>query len=151
MVWSPRLTKLLPVSPATEVLRQKRMFAYGAVICGVVVPRLTVKIVPPSAFSGFPPSAGGLNRGSRQVPVQVGGSCGSRTLLSSVSLYVTSVRSTVCEESREGSQRIFQKSSLPVKLARSTPASRAAWVAERISLDQYSSWPAVSRILWFWG
>ena len=30
--------------------------------------QLTVKIVPVSAFSGFPPSAGGLNRLSRHVP-----------------------------------------------------------------------------------
>src|SRR5215472_1756392 len=111
MVWSPRLTKLLPVSPATAVLRQKRRFAYCAVICGVVVPRLTVKIVPPRAFSGLPPSAGGLKRGSRQVPVHVGGSSGSRTLLSSVSLYTTIVRFEVCEGSRDGSQRTFQKSS----------------------------------------
>ena len=37
------------------------------------VPALTMKIVPVSAFSGRPPSAGGLKRGSRQVPVQVGG------------------------------------------------------------------------------
>ena len=33
---------------------------------------LTTKRVPVSAFSGFPPSAGGLNRGSRHVPVHVG-------------------------------------------------------------------------------
>ena len=36
------------------------------------MPELTLKIVPVSAFSGRPPSAGGLNRGSRQVPVQTG-------------------------------------------------------------------------------
>ena len=33
---------------------------------------LTVKMVPVSAFSGRPPSAGGLKRGSRQVPVHAG-------------------------------------------------------------------------------
>ena len=32
-----------------------------------------MKIVPVSAFSGLPPSAGGLKLGSRQLPVQVGG------------------------------------------------------------------------------
>ena len=32
----------------------------------------TMNMVPLSAFSGRPPSDGGLNRGSRQVPVQVG-------------------------------------------------------------------------------
>ena len=35
-----------------------------------VVQQLTVKMVPVKAFSGRPPSFGGLNRGSRQVPVQ---------------------------------------------------------------------------------
>ena len=86
MVWSPSCTVWLPVRPAIAVLRQKRRFAYCAVMTGVVEPRLTVKIVPPSWFSGLPPSPGGLKRGSRQVPVHVGGSCGSSTLLSSVSL-----------------------------------------------------------------
>ena len=33
---------------------------------------LTMKIVPVIPFSGRPPSAGGLKRGSRHVPVQVG-------------------------------------------------------------------------------
>jgi len=39
-----------------------------------------------SAFSGLPPSPGGLNRGSRHVPVHVGGSAGSMTALACVSL-----------------------------------------------------------------
>ena len=38
-----------------------------------VVPELTVKYWPVSAFSGWP----GRNRGSRQVPVQVTGSVGA--------------------------------------------------------------------------
>src|SRR5713226_5047183 len=37
----------------------------------------TENSVPVSEFSGCPPSAGGLKRGSRQVPVQVVGSAGS--------------------------------------------------------------------------
>ena len=45
-----------------------------------VAPSFTVKMVPVRAFSGWPPSAGGLLRGSRQVPVQVGGSWGSALL-----------------------------------------------------------------------
>ena len=45
-----------------------------------------MKIVPVRAFSGRPPSAGGLKRGSRQVPVQVGGSWGSIFALACVSL-----------------------------------------------------------------
>ena len=49
---------------------------YGTVML-VVAPSFTVKMVPVRAFSGWPPSAGGLLRGSRQVPVQVGGSWGS--------------------------------------------------------------------------
>ena len=49
-----------------------------ASVPGLSVPGpFTVKIVPVRAFSGFPPSAGGLKLGSRQVPVQVGGSAGS--------------------------------------------------------------------------
>src|SRR5437899_11278300 len=115
------------------VFLQKRILpsAWGTVMASLRT-EFTQKTVPVSAFSGLPPSAGGLKRGSRQVPVQVGGSCGSRTRLSSVSLYVTSVRLAVCDESSEGSQRVFQKSSLPVKLAMLTPASRAFWIAVRI-------------------
>lgn len=45
---------------------------------------LTVKIVPVSAFSGRPPSDGGLKRGSRQVPVHNGD--GSVLASSAVSL-----------------------------------------------------------------
>ena len=44
----------------------------GTCIASLAVP-LTMKSVPVSAFSGLPPSAGGLKRGSRHVPVQVGG------------------------------------------------------------------------------
>src|SRR5207253_4477500 len=91
-------------SVATLVLRQKRrrLNVDGTVSvlnCGP----LTMKSVPLSAFSGRPPSATGspsrvgatLNLGSRQVPVHVGGSCGSRRLLAWVSLYDTSVRYAV--------------------------------------------------------
>ena len=39
------------------------------------------------------------------------------------------------------SQRVFQKTSLPLKNARFTPASRAASTFARCALDQYSSWP----------
>src|SRR5262249_20069434 len=85
---------------ATLVLRQKRMRLYSP---GTVMPslrgKLTVKIVPLSAFSGRPPSAGGLKRGSRQVPVHVGGSAGSIGLLAAVSLYETRVRYGVAEPS----------------------------------------------------
>src|SRR5215471_14109809 len=102
------------------VLRQKRRLAKSLVTTGAPDPRFTVKNVPSSAFSGRPPSAGGLKRGSRQVPVQVGGSWGSRTRPSSVSLYVTSVRYGVLEPSIAFSQRIFQKDTLPVKNAMST-------------------------------
>ena len=37
------------------------------------------------------------------------------------------------------SQRVFQKTSLPLKKARFTPASRAASTFSRCVLDQYSS------------
>ena len=64
---------------------QLRRTAPAPVIESVPAP-LTMKIVPVSAFSGRPPSAGGLKRGSRQVPVHVGGSGGSMIALSCVSL-----------------------------------------------------------------
>src|SRR3954465_2078346 len=54
-----------------------------------------VKIVSVSAFSGRPPSAGGLKRGSRHVPVHVGASAGSMTAFACVSLYETRVRNDV--------------------------------------------------------
>src|SRR5687768_12875681 len=97
--------------------------------------------VPVNAFSGRPPSLGGLKRGSRQVPVQIGGSCGSMTELLIVSLYVTSVRWAVAVPSKEFSQRVFQNTSLPLKKPRWTPAFRAASTFERWIPDQYSSWP----------
>ena len=39
------------------------------------------------------------------------------------------------------SQRVFQKTSLPLKNARWTPAARAASTLARWAPDQYSSWP----------
>src|SRR5437773_8927108 len=96
---------------------------------------LTVKIVPDSAFSGRPPSAGGLKRGSRHVPVHVGGSAGSILTFACVSLYETSVRYAVFVPSMLDSQRVFQKASLPLKNARCTPALRAASTLVRWSPD----------------
>src|SRR2546425_1127219 len=80
-------------SDATLVFRQKRSLpsAAGTVIASYSGP-LTMKIVPVRPFSGRPPSAGGENLGSRQVPVHVGGSAGSIGAPALVSLYVTSVR-----------------------------------------------------------
>src|SRR6266511_3242269 len=113
-------------------------------------PRLTVKMVPVIAFSGRPPSAGGLQVGSRHVPVQVGGSCGSIGVVDFVSLYETSVRKGVPEPSMLFSQRTFQKLSLPEKNARPTPAARAASTLARAPADQYSSWPTDRNARWFW-
>ena len=56
------------------MLRQKRILPSAAGTLIELVPALTVKIWPVSAFSGRPPSAGGLKRGSRHVPVQTPGS-----------------------------------------------------------------------------
>ena len=39
------------------------------------------------------------------------------------------------------SQRVLQKTSLPLKNARFTPAARAASTLARWAPDQYSSWP----------
>src|SRR5947207_15189272 len=102
-------------SVAIDVFRQKRILPS---VSGTTIDRdsypLTVKIVPVSAFSGRPPSAGGLKRGSRQVPVHVGGSAGSMTAFACVSLYVTRVRYGVFVPSMLDSQRVFQKISLPL-------------------------------------
>src|SRR5437667_11663545 len=72
---------------AMLVFLQKRILpsAWGTVMASLRT-EFTQKTVPVSAFSGRPPSAGGLKRGSRQVPVQVGGSAGSITLSAFVSL-----------------------------------------------------------------
>ena len=56
-----------------------------------------------------------------------------------VSLYDTSVRYAVFVPSIDGSQRVFQNTSLPEKNARFTPASRAASTWARCAPDQYSS------------
>src|SRR3954470_10915898 len=103
--------------------------------------QLTVKIVPVRAFSGRPPSAGGLKRGSRQVPVHTLGPAGSVFALSCVSLYETSVRYGAAPAATLGSHRVFQNTSFPLKKARLTPASRAASTLRRCPPDQYSSWP----------
>src|ERR1700730_9247600 len=65
-------------SDAMLVLLQKRILPspWGTVMESLRG-ELTQGRVPLSAFSGRPPSAGGLNRGSRHMPVQVGGSAGS--------------------------------------------------------------------------
>ena len=47
-----------------------------------------------------------------------------------------------------GSSRVFQNTSLPLKNARFTPASRAASTFARCWPDQYSSWPVDRKILW---
>ena len=55
-----------------SVFRQNRIrpSAAGTVIASFRT-ESTMYNVPDTWFSGRPPSAGGLNRGSRQVPVQV--------------------------------------------------------------------------------
>src|SRR5579859_2105740 len=67
-------------SAAIPVLRQNRILPSACdtvmeLLCG----ELTQGSVPLSPFSGRPPSAGGLKRESRHIPVQVGGSSGSMT------------------------------------------------------------------------
>ena len=59
------------------------------------------------------------------------------------------MRYGVRDSSVLGSQRIFQNTSLPLKNARCTPASRAASTAARCGPDQYSSWPTERKTLWF--
>ena len=59
---------------AMLVLRQMRIWAsaYGISMGSFREGPLTMKMVPVSAFSGRPPSDGGLKRGSRHVPVHAG-------------------------------------------------------------------------------
>src|SRR3954451_5746807 len=103
------------------------------------VPDVTENKVPVRAFCGRGPS-GLIDRLSIHVPVH--SPEGSTWAFSCVSLYETSVRWLF-------SQRVFQKTSLPLKKARLTPASRAAVTLARIPLDQYSSWPLEMKSLWF--
>src|SRR5262245_56790094 len=123
----PAVSEVLLVErrDATRVSRQKGS-ALKVPLTRIVasMQQFTVKMVPVRAFSGRPPSEGGLNRLSRQVPVQVG--VGSIFALACVSLYVTSVRYGVALGSMLGSQRVFQNTSLPLKNARLMPAPRAA-------------------------
>src|SRR4026209_3020310 len=111
--------------PATGVLRQNRSLLYWDGTVMSVVPEFTSNSCPVSAFCGSPPSAGGLKRGSIQVPVQVGGSCGSILLLARVSLEQTSVRNGVFVPSMLFSHRVVQNISFPLKNARFTPPASA--------------------------
>src|SRR5215210_2549669 len=125
----------------TLVLRQNRSWPSVPSTVMSVVQQLTANIVPVSAFSGRPPSPGGLNRGSRQVPVQIGllfaSTAGSSLAPASVSLYETRVRYGVPLPSMLFSHRVFQNTSLPLKNPRLTPASRAASTRVRCPPDQY--------------
>src|SRR5688572_16183284 len=103
---------------AMLVWRHRRILpsADGTTI-DVVLPSLTRNNCPVRPCSGRPPSLGGLNRASRQVPVQVV-AAGSIIASAWVSLYDTSVRCGVFEPSALGSQRVFQYTSLPLRNAR---------------------------------
>src|SRR3954447_21758322 len=121
-----------------------RSFPSAAGTWIAVVPELTANDWPVRAFSGVL-TDGEVKRGSRQVPVHSTGSVGASKC---VSLYATSVRLAAFVPSMLGSQRVFQKPSLPVKKARLTPASRAACRFARCEADQYSSWPLEMNSLW---
>ncbi len=94
------------------------------------VPELTRNDWPVSAFSGVTLSAGVVKRGSRQVPVHSTGSCARR---SACPCRRRACGPGVLGPSALGSQRVFQKPSLPVKNARLTPASRAASIARALA------------------
>src|SRR5262245_7637371 len=106
------------VIESSPVLRQRRSRPSSWLTCtGRKLQQFTANPVPDIAFSGRPPSAGGLKRGSRHDPVHVGGSAGSDGWNPNDSLYVTSVRRDAPEPSIAGSQRVFQKASSPEKNA----------------------------------
>src|SRR4051794_32952961 len=73
---------------AIVVFRQNRIrpSAAGTSIDALISKAFTLKSKPVSEFSGRPPSPGGLNLGSRQVPVHVSGSTGFGIPLLKVSL-----------------------------------------------------------------
>src|SRR5947207_2174075 len=119
----PSVTLAPGASAATGVLRQIRRLLYCEGTLMSVVPLLTTKNWPVTAFSGRPPSPGGLNRGSRQVPVHVAGLCGSTCASKCVSLYETSVRVGVWLASMLGSQRVFQNISYAVFCLKHKPES----------------------------
>src|ERR1700754_2890529 len=102
----PRVAVAPAACPATVVPLQNRILPSAAGTFSATVPELTLKMVPVIAFSGRPPSRGGLKRGSRQVPVHV--PVGSIAALACVSLYATRVRYGVPEPSIAVSQRVFQ-------------------------------------------
>jgi hypothetical protein len=62
---------------------------------------------------------------------------------------VISVRNEAAGPALLPSHWVFQNTSLPLKKARLTPASRAASTFARWSPDQYSSWPFDMSIAWF--
>jgi hypothetical protein len=70
-VSSPSVAVSPGSNAATDVPRHRRSLPSAAGTSSAADPALTVKIVPVRAFSGRPPSAGGLKRGSRHDPVQV--------------------------------------------------------------------------------
>ena len=74
MTLLPMVVVALVPSVATRVLRQKRIRPSAWPTTMLIAQQLIVKIWPDSAFSGRLPSAGGLKRGSRQVPVHTLGS-----------------------------------------------------------------------------
>src|SRR2546430_14061825 len=106
------------------VFLQKRILPSA---CGTVMESLrtslTRKLVPLKAFSGRPPSAGGLDGEFRHMPVQMGGSPGSMALVANVSLYQTSVGNGVLVPSILDAQRAIQKSIVPLKQGNFTPAA----------------------------
>ena len=70
----PNVTVWPADNDATAVFRHMRSLEYRAGTWMSVVPAFTTKYWPVRAFSGRPPSAGGLKRGSRHVPVHDTGS-----------------------------------------------------------------------------
>src|SRR2546426_10497342 len=88
------------------------------------VQQSTVYSEPVSALSGRPPSDGGLNRGSRHVPVQDGS--GSIFWLACVSLYETSVRYGVAGASVLRSPPVFPKTLVSPRKPQWPPAGLPA-------------------------
>ena len=118
----------------------------------------TVKIVPVSAFSGRPPSAGGLKRGSRQVPVHAGVGIDLRVRVRLLvgderavrrspsrrcSAPSASSRTPRCRRRRRGARR---RRAPPRRSCAAPPDQYSSWPTERKTSCSSSSAPRRSRV-----
>ena len=110
----------------------------------------TVKMVPVSAFSGRPPSVGGLKRGSRQVPVQRRGRIDVGVRVRLLVRDQRAVRGGGAVDARLPARLPEHFVAAEEREVQAVVARRSRRCA-RWPLDQYSSWPTDRNALWFAG